>query len=242
MQSYDLFAWFYHEYWGREIPSQLLTALDKFFLPLLPARARVLDLCCGDGQLAAQLARRGFVVSGLDASAEMLAYARRSAPEVEWINADARSFDAPLLYDAVVSTFDSLNHFLSLKDLTQVFRNVRRALVDGGLFCFDVNLEKGFRLHWQECFSVVEADKVCVVRGGYDAGDKMGRYDFTLFRAEEDGERWRRSDFTIEERCYSSREIRAALKLAGFGRVKTYDAERDGGLADHAGRVFFLAE
>lgn len=240
MQSYDPFARFYHEYWGREIPSQIWSALEQFFLPSLAPGCRVLDLCCGDGQLAAELARRGFVVTGLDASEEMLRYARLGAPAIEFIYADARDFDAPDAYDAVVSTFDSINHFLSLKDLTLVFRNVRRALAPGGLFCFDVNLERGFRLHWQECFSVVEDDKVCVVNGEYDTDNKLGRYDFTLFRAEGGG-RWRRSDFTIEERCYSSREIKAALKRAGFTSIETFDAERDAGLADHAGRVFFLA-
>ena len=46
---------------------------------------RVLDACCGTGDLAIIAARAGATVVGLDFSPEMLARARRKAPELEWI-------------------------------------------------------------------------------------------------------------------------------------------------------------
>lgn len=239
--DYDPFAWFYDEYWCPEVARDLTGALEKLFLPLLARGSRVLDLCCGTGRIAASLAARGFDVTGLDISEEMLRLARANAPGVVFVAADARTFCSPAVHDAAISTFDSLNHFLSLKELTAVFRNVRRALGAGGLFFFDMNLEMGFRDHWQEHFSVVEDDKVCLVRGGYDRESRVGRYDFTLFARAAD-ERWRRSDFSVSERCYTRADIRRALKAAGFGRVTFFDAVADAGLADHTGRVFVLAE
>ena len=170
----------------------------------------------------------------------MLRRARLRAPGVRFTRGDARSFDLPGDFDAALSTFDSLNHILSLKELTAVFCNVRRALRPGGLFFFDVNLEMGFREHWQERFSVVEEGRVCVVGGCYDREARLGRYDFTLFRRA--GECWRRSDFSISERCYTKADLRRALRAAGFARVRFYDAARDAGLVEHTGRVFALAE
>jgi SAM-dependent methyltransferase len=237
--AYDPFAWFYNEYWSRTIPRQLMTALERFFIPLLPARSRILDVCCGTGQIAAELTARGFQVTGLDASREMLRYARRNAPLAKFTAADARSFNFAPAYEAAISTFDSLNHFLSMKELAAVFHNVRRALVKPGLFFFDVNLEKGFLRNWQEMFSVVEADKVCVIHGKYDRATRIGWYEFTLFRPARHC--WQRSGFIIQERCFSQAEIKRALKAAGFRHAVTYDAEKDAGLVDHAGRVFFLA-
>ena len=238
--DYDAFAWFYDEYWCVQVTRELLGALAKLFLPRIPEGARLLDLCCGTGRVAAALEARGLRVTGLDSSAEMLRLARRRAPASEFVHADARTFRLPPRFDAALSTFDSLNHILSLKELAAVFRNVRRALRPGGLFFFDVNLEMGFRDLWQEHFSVVEEARVCVVRGAYDRQTRLGRYDFTLFRRE--GELWSRSDFSVLERCYSKRDLRAALLGAGFARVRFFGAARDAGLSRHTGRVFVLAE
>jgi hypothetical protein len=43
------------------------------------------------------------------------------------------------------------------------------------------------------------------------------------------------------ERCYSMKEIKGALRRAGFREFSVFDAERDLGLTDHTGRKFFLA-
>jgi SAM-dependent methyltransferase len=238
--DYDPFAWFYDGYWCRGVVPDFLRALDQLLLPQLPDGSAVLDLCCGTGRVAAGLVARGFRVTGLDISEEMLSYARRNAPEAEFVRADARSFALPPVFGAVVSTFDSLNHFLRMEELSAVFRNVRAALRPGGLFFFDVNLEMGFREHWQEHYSVIEEERVCLVRGTYDSASKLGRYDFTLFR-QSDG-CWRRSDFSISERCHPKGEIRAALKREGFRPVTFFDAVADAGLTRHRGRVFVLAE
>jgi SAM-dependent methyltransferase len=238
--DYDPFAWFYDEYWCSGVTGDFVRSLDRLLLPRLAEGARLLDLCCGTGRVAAELDARGFRVSGLDLSEEMLRLARRNAPRVEFFSADARDFAPPHAYDAVVSTFDSINHILSLAELSAVFRNVRRALAPAAPFFFDVNMEMGFRDHWQEHFSVVEDKRVCLVRGSYDGAARLGRYDFTLFGRE--GELWRRSDFSIAERCYTRRELKRALAGAGFGRVEFYDAVRDAGLIEHTGRVFVLAE
>ena len=56
---------------------------------------RILDLGCGTGQLTAEIARSGAHVVGLDNSADMLADARKNFPELEFVLADASSFDFP---------------------------------------------------------------------------------------------------------------------------------------------------
>src|SRR5919206_4101150 len=56
---------------------------------------RVLDACCGTGDLAVADARAGGRVVGLDFSERMLERARRKAPELEWVSGDllALQFD-----------------------------------------------------------------------------------------------------------------------------------------------------
>lgn len=237
--SYDPFAWFYERHWNKDVSPQIVSAIDELLVPQLARGARVLDVCCGTGYTCAALERRGFKVAGLDGSKEMLRFARRRAPASRFIHADARAFDSPPVYDAVISTFDSLNHLMTLRDLSAVFENVRRALAPDGWFFFDMNMESGFLAHWAEHFSIVERDNVCVLRGEYDRRQKVGRYDITLFRRQ--GKDWRRMDARIEEKCYPAAEIKRALKQAGLREVAQYDAVRDLHLAEQVGRKFFLA-
>jgi ubiquinone/menaquinone biosynthesis C-methylase UbiE len=70
--DYDSFAWFYDRYWSREVPPQIMTVIDRLVVPCLPRGATVLDLCCGTGYTYAELIKRGFEVTGLDRSKEML--------------------------------------------------------------------------------------------------------------------------------------------------------------------------
>jgi SAM-dependent methyltransferase len=238
--SYDPFARAYNRHWNSEVPSQIMTVIDRLFVPEMASGARILDLCCGTGYITDELSRRGFLVTGLDVSNEMLAHARRNAPAVAgFIQSDARSFRMMPIYQGIVSTFDSLNHIMTLKGLVAVFRNCHRALAPGGLFLFDMNMEQGFLAHWADYFAIVEDEDVCVLRGTYDREQRVGRYDITIF--ERKGKTWRRTDAVISEKCYPAKEIRRALRSVGFRDISTYDAERDLGLTDHTGRTFFLA-
>src|SRR6478752_10398469 len=49
---------------------------------------RVLDACCGTGDLAVAAEREGGVVTGLDFSTEMLVRARRKSSTIEWVQGD----------------------------------------------------------------------------------------------------------------------------------------------------------
>src|SRR5262249_32770487 len=139
--DYDRFAWFYNKYWGNEFSRPALSLYNSLLYPHLPDRCRILDLCCGTGQIARGLANRGFQVTVIDGSEAMLKFARQNAPAVDFIHADARHFSLPEKFKAVISAFDSLNHVMQLEELKMVFRNVYEALEGEGIFLFDLNLE-----------------------------------------------------------------------------------------------------
>jgi len=138
--DYDPFASIYNKYWGDDFTPRVFPILEQMVLRQLPTGARILDLCCGTGQLAGTLTALGYRVTGIDGSPEMLKFARGNAPDAEFINADARTFKLPQQYEAVFSVFDSLNHVMSLEELTDVFRNVYAVLREGGYFFFDMNM------------------------------------------------------------------------------------------------------
>lgn len=242
LSDYDPFAWFYDRYWGSgsmAFALRALPALERLVLQHVPPHSRLLDLCCGSGQLALELSQRGFRVTGIDGSAELLRYAQERAPAVEFIHADARAFALPEAFAAAISLYDSLNHMMRLDDLAQVFRRVRAVLQAGGRFVFDLNMEDGYRARWRGSFAIVRDDHVLAARASFDSETRIGTTALAMFRL--DGA-WRRSDLTLVQRCYEREEVRGALEGAGFEAVATYDAERDLGMSGETGRMFFVAE
>jgi SAM-dependent methyltransferase len=62
----------------------------------------VLDAGCGTGRVGIELARRGMSVAGVDADQDMIAAARRKAPEIDWTCVDLAVFSADSRFDVVV--------------------------------------------------------------------------------------------------------------------------------------------
>jgi trans-aconitate methyltransferase len=90
----------------------------------------VLDLGCGTGELTAALAARGAVVTGIDASDEMLATARARHPTLTFTTADAQALDYDAAFDAVFS--NAALHWMPRMD--DVVAGVARALTRPGRF------------------------------------------------------------------------------------------------------------
>jgi len=238
--DYDRFAWVYNRHWGQGFTEQVFPVLENLVLRQLTPGAKILDLCCGTGQLARVLSASGYQVTGLDKSEEMLRFARDNAPTTEFILSDARYFELPDIFQAVLSTFDSLNHIMSLRELETVFGNVHHALRPGGLFLFDLNMEGGYLACWHDSFGVVEDNLVCVVRTSYHPEERTAQFDATVFHLQ-DG--WQRSDVTLRQKCHSPAEVQSALEKAGFKETQAYAFDEQKGLGEltkEAERAFFL--
>jgi SAM-dependent methyltransferase len=239
--DYDPFAWLYATHWGREYHEQAWRILNKLLFFQLPHGAHVLDLCCGDARLDEVLAANGFHVTGLEGSENMLSFARRRCPQFEFILGDARAFDLPARFDAVISTFDALNHIMSPDELTSAFRCVHASLKPGGYFAFDLNREEAYTLLWSQTFAMVKPDMVSVSQGWYDHELRTAYCDITLFRSM--NQSWRRSDFKLTQFCHRDEDVLEGLFAAGFIDAKSYDACIDLGMTGNIGqgRAYYLA-
>ncbi|HUG80410.1 MAG TPA: class I SAM-dependent methyltransferase [Bryobacterales bacterium] len=237
--AYDGFARIFDLYWADLFADDVRPAFQNELLPHVPAGGRILDLCCGGGRISYWLTGCGFRVTGVDVSEEMVRLARENAPRAEFEVADVREFRRPGAFDAVISTFDSLNHLPTSADLLTVFRNVYESLAADGLFFFDMNLEEGFRASEHDGHSLVKDDHVCVVESNYDSATAEGRSDVTVF--EKSGDVWKRIDLQIVEYCYPEGTILDGLAAAGFHDWKTFDGQQDLEMRNGIGRLFVLA-
>jgi demethylmenaquinone methyltransferase / 2-methoxy-6-polyprenyl-1,4-benzoquinol methylase len=102
---------------------------------------RVLDLCCGTGDLAIADREAGGEVVGLDFSERMLARARRKADAIEWVRGDATALPfGDSSFDAVTVGFGIRN----LDDMERGLRELARVLRPGGrLGCLEITRPRG---------------------------------------------------------------------------------------------------
>jgi len=107
----------------------------------LPPGGAVLDIGCGTGRHAIELARRGYAVTGLDLSTAMLARAAAAAKAagvtVDWLHADATRFTLPARYDAAICLCEGAFGLLGqgddpIEQPLSILRNIARSLKPQG--------------------------------------------------------------------------------------------------------------
>ncbi|MEL6351371.1 MAG: class I SAM-dependent methyltransferase [Cyanobacteria bacterium J06627_28] len=183
--DYNNWAWLYNQTMGPEYSQPQLDFLRSHFLPHLPQGAKVLDLCCGTGQLISPLLAAGYQVTGLDSSDEMLTYAHKNAPAAEYICADACTFNLSQPVDGIFSTSASLNHIMTMEDLAQVFSQSYANLSSGGLLAFDLNHPQQLARWWhsQPTEGEIDADYAWMITPNYNSAASEGDFTVTIYQA-----------------------------------------------------------
>lgn len=181
---------------------------------------RVLDLCCGQGRHAIELARRGFRVTGVDRTEAFIQQAEQQSKaeglEIEWLVDDVRRFARPGAFDAALCLGQSFSYFDTREDDERFVRLAFDSLVPGGPF-------------------VLEADgkelmaRTLEPRQWWELGDVVAVAEFTPRRSWEILEtRWQafiggeRVELTTTQRMYSGVEGIALLEKCGFTEVAVY--------------------
>jgi len=107
----------------------------------LPAGTAVEDLGCGRGRHAIPLARRGYRVTGVDISENMLrmacSRAEREGVRVEWVKEDMRTFCRHDAFDLCLSLFTSFGYFSDAEN-QKVLDNIGKSLKEGGALLLDL--------------------------------------------------------------------------------------------------------
>ena len=246
---YDLLAPFYDKFNGDINYSDWADFIEKIIEReyKLGKPELVLDLGCGTGSMTLELAKRGYDMTGVDYSSEMLDIARERAEnegkssDILWLMQDMREFELYGTVDVAVCCLDGINHLVSKKDLDKTLKLVHNYLIPNGLFIFDINGKYKFENVYGDNSYVMEEDNaVCIWQNYYD--EKRGVCDFyiTVFSEDEDG-RYERFDDVQRERAYTIRSIRGALKKAGFEFVGAYRDFNFNEANDGDERIYFVA-
>ena len=102
----------------------------------------LLELACGTGKHALEMAQRGYQVLALDYSKDLLEVARRRAAEsganIDFRLADMRELDLEVEpFDAAICLFDSIGYVRTNEALKATLDGIHRHIRPGGVFVFE---------------------------------------------------------------------------------------------------------
>jgi len=138
----EIYASLYDKLYADKNDAAECDALVNLFVQYGDNRiARILDLGCGTGRHAVELAARGYDVVGVDLSEAMLDHARRRTYKgngtLEFAQGDIRTHRPSVAFDAVLMNFNVLGYMHGNDDFIAALKTARAHLRPGGLFIAD---------------------------------------------------------------------------------------------------------
>jgi len=236
------------ELWRRAHPREVTRAQAADIAGALGLRTgeRVLDVPCGDGRHALELAGRGLRVTGLDLSGAFVragleeARSRGLAPEL--VEGDMRALPWRACFDAAYCLGNSFGFFGREGELA-FLRSVATALVPGGRFLLEYPMVAELLEASSEHRDRLElGDRTLTCEGRLDAsGTRLeARYTITR-RPPTDGERVEDVAPLVRVASYAvyrATEVEQLLLRAGFARVRLLE-DPDGAAFGPGARAFY---
>ena len=210
-------------------------------LRLLEAREgeAVLDLACGPGRHALELARRGFRVTAVDRTPAYLEEAERRARDenlsVEFVQEDMRTFCRPGAFHRAINMFTSFGYFEDAADDERVLRNVYRSLKPGGTLAMHLMAKEVLARIFQKRLWR-EVDGHLVLEEGTIKDE--WRWIETRWIVLTKG---KVHEFKLSHRLYSAAELGDLLLRCGFASASPYGNFDGGPYDDTAARLVVVA-
>lgn len=228
-----------------EVYDELMNDVDyegwaDFYVALMNAfgirGGKVCECACGTGNLTLPLARRGFSMTGVDLSQDMLWIAAQKARNaglgMPFVRQDMRQLHLHRPMDAVLATCDGVNYLLTDEDAGAFFQAARRALRPGGGLFFDVSTPyKLANVLGDRMICEDREDVTYLWQNSFSARTGLLEMHLCIFVKQPDGS-YRRIDEEQKQRAHTIESLSNQLYRAGFDRVLVYgsstlDAPRD---------------
>lgn len=236
----DFFHGLVVDFWRAAVPSETTAAEVRFLEQRLGliAGTRVLDVPCGAGRHAIELAASGCRVTGVDISQEFLEVARAAARErgvdVEWRQSDMRDLPWQGEFDAAFCGGSSFGYLGDDGDAA-FLAAVARVLVPGGRFFADFKAAESILPNFRESYEVEVGGIRFAAQNRYDPATATMTSTYTITRGE------RTEVKRAVHRIYTVKEILAMLETSGFGDLKTFGSLDAGPYARSSPAILVVA-
>lgn len=187
---------------------------------------KVCECACGTGSLTVPLGKRGFHMTGVDLSQDMLwiaqQKARKAGVAMPFVRQDMRQLRLHRPMDAILATCDGVNYLMTDEDLLAFFRSAYAALRPGGGLFFDIS--SAWKLQNDLGNNMICEDTENITYLWQNTwSEKNATVDMHLciFVREADG-KYRRIDENQKQKAHDARHLVLLLQQAGFEQISVY--------------------
>jgi cyclopropane fatty-acyl-phospholipid synthase-like methyltransferase len=204
----------------------IVRILKKHGMP----KGRILEVCCGNGRISINLAKRGYRVTGVDISPLFIEDAKRRARRAgvgiksRFMRGDMRKIDRVVsgTYDAVLNIWTAIGYYDKMTD-ARFFKKVYALVKKGGLFMIFNTMSVDFLSHYFMPRLYDETDDYLILhRNTLDRVHSVLDDTLIIYKKEDRDLKYIDTEKTIL-RIYSINELIEMAEKAGFRFVEAYD-------------------
>lgn len=187
---------------------------------------KIAECACGTGNLTLPLYRKGFGMTGVDISAEMLwqasQKARKEGMQIPFVRQDMSQLRLHRAMDAILCTCDGVNYLTTAEKAQSFFNAAYQALRPGGCLFFDVSTpyklsnQLGNHVIWED-----GEDYSYVWENQYDEKSALVEMNLAIFQKTPQG-LYQRFDEAQLQRAHTFEELEQWLAKAGFTHIACY--------------------
>lgn len=225
MNSYSDFAYIYDSLMHRDVDYEKWADYIENLFDMYDINPNlVCDLACGTGNITIPLAKRGYDMTGVDISENMLNVARDKAAglDILFLNQSMTRLDLYGTMGAFLCMIDGVNYVLAPKLLEYTFKRMKSCFMDpDALFIFDISTRYKLK-NTIGGNTFVHSDKNIFYtwQNRYIESKNLSDMMLTFFVKQKNG--YRRFEERHVQRAYTENELRYMLKKAGFSTIDTY--------------------
>ncbi len=184
----------------------------------LKQNADVIDLACGTGRHSILFAERGFNVTAVDLSENLLSVARSTAEnlglEINFVTADLRNFCITSKFDLAVNLFTSFGYFERDAENFSLFTDAFDLLKNDGYFVIDYFNANYIRKHLvPHSEDIINGKKI--IQDRQILGDRVIK-DITIAK------NGTKRNYRESVRMYSESELKTVIEKSGLRIIKTF--------------------
>lgn len=216
------------------------------------AGGAILELGSGTGRVAVDLARRGFVVTGIDSDSAMIAWAEQHRPRLPggsltYVQGDVTNLHLPVKYRAALCPCNTFS-LLSPQDAHDCLRCARQHLQTGGVFAAELAHPRDVQGAGPDPSSPLAAfqDEASgrpvqvFAAQHFDAGQRAAIVEWHMDELQPDG-RVRRHTFQQTLQLWEPADIQRALQTAGFAGSSLLGGYQGENYDEHSSRMLVVA-
>jgi SAM-dependent methyltransferase len=142
MKTYDIFLDYYDKIVrsiNNPIEDEVEFLIEDCIKQYKPETKTILETACGTWEVARELKKTWYKITGLDINKQMLKKAEKNLCKKDLILWDMTDFDLWKTFDTVLCNYNSICHLLKWEDWQAFFDMVNNHLEKEWLFIFDIN-------------------------------------------------------------------------------------------------------